>query len=573
MGTSLVRIRILSIGIVLFALVLSSKLYMVQVVRGEMYSESAERQYYNPERNLSDRGNIYFTDKEGKLVSAATQRVGFTLAINPSLLENAEDAYQKINSILPIGYDNFIARASIENDPYEIIAKKVEEEKGLDIADFGIDGVYLHKDKWRIYPGDRLAAHVLGIVGYKGDELAGRYGLESHYENILRRRNENLYVNFFAEIFSNVNKAIVKHDDLEGNIVTSIEPNVEITLERQLEKISEKWHSEITGGIIMNPQTGEIYAMAVYPTFDPNAFQNEKTSDIFSNPIVENVYEMGSIIKPLTMAAGLDSGAVTADTFYEDTGFGILNNTRFSNYDGVGRGWVSMQEVLNQSLNTGVAFVVKKMGKEKFAEYMFNYGLGERTGIDLPNESSGLVENLHSPRDIEYANASFGQGIAMTPIATARALSALANGGILPRPRVVSEIDYKIGFSKKLSAENSNRVLKKETAEEITRMLVEVVDTSLLEGTVKLDNYSVAAKTGTAQIPDKITKGYYDNRFLHSFFGYFPAYDPKFMVFLYTVNPIGARYSSETLTHPFFDITDFLINYYEIPPDRQEYNQ
>ncbi|MEO8637793.1 MAG: penicillin-binding protein 2 [Candidatus Taylorbacteria bacterium] len=562
----ILKIRLLGTAIILFAFVLVGRLYVVQIVRGEMYSEREEHQYYKPNQSDIDRGVIYFSDKDGSSISAATQRSGFIVALNPKILVDMEEAYKKINAIVLLDHDTFIAKASKSDDPYEEILKRVDEEKGRQIDDLKLKGVQLYREKWRFYPGEELGAHVLGLVGYKGDSLGGRYGLESFFEDTLRRNSDSLYTNFFTEIFSNVNHALLGGEVPEGDIVTSIEPNVEITLEREIKKITDDWHSEMTGGVIIDPATGEIYAMGAYPSFNPNSFQTEKNANVFTNPLVENVYEMGSIIKTLTMSAGLDSGAVNADTMYDDKGFGILNNKKFSNYDGKARGWVSMQEVLNQSLNTGAAFVASKIGKQKFADYMFNFGLGEKTGIDLPNEATGLVSNLKSPRDIEYANASFGQGLAMSPIATVRALSVLANGGLLTRPHVVKEIKYISGLTKDIPTETGKQVIKKESAEEITRMLVEVVDKALLGGKVKLPNYSVAAKTGTAQIANG--SGYYEDRYLHSFFGYFPAYKPRFLIFLFTVNPKGAKYASETLTHPFIDMTNFLINYYEIPPDR-----
>jgi cell division protein FtsI/penicillin-binding protein 2 len=310
--------------------------------------------------------------------------------------------------------------------------------------------------------------------------------------------------------------------------------------------------------------------MGNYPTFDPNYLQNETDPAVFSNPIVENVYEMGSIIKPLTMASGIDSGAVTPETTYVDSGSLTLNGSKISNFDGKGRGQVDMQVVLNDSLNTGAAFVESKMGNALFADYFRRFGLGEETGIDMPNETPGLIENLKSPRDLEYATASFGQGIAMSPIITIRALAVLANGGYLITPHLVKKIDYKIGVSKNISEEKGTQVLKPATSETISRMLVTVVDKALLGGSVKMPNYSVAAKTGTAQIAKTGGGGYYSDKYLHSFFGYFPAYNPQFIVFLYTVEPkgVGGDFASHTLTAPFINITKFLISYYKIPPDR-----
>lgn len=564
--TFLKRIRVLSFAVALFAVILVAKLYLVQIVQGSLFSERANRQYVKPEQTLFDRGTIYFESKDGTRIAAATIKEGYTVAIVPREMENPEIAYDVISKIIPLDREVFMSRARKENDPYEEVARRVEVEKGVLIDSLNIPGVRIYKERWRVYPGGSLASHAIGFMGFQGDELAGRYGLERSYESTLSRDTKSLYVNFFAEIFANIKKASVSN--LEGDIITTIEPSVETFVEKKIAELSARYSAESVGAIVINPRSGAIKAMASYPTFDSNNFKNEKSSAIFSNPLVENVFEMGSIVKPLTMAAGIDSGAVTAKTTYNDEGYLIIDDKRIANFDGVGRGVVNMQRVLSDSLNTGVAFVVRKMGKDRFADTMLNFGLGEQTGIDLPNEAKGLVENLKTRRDIEVATASYGQGIAVSPVGMVRALSALANGGALSEPHLVKEIEYTLGFSKDARKKSGRQVIKKETAEEVTRMLIEAVDTALAGGRVKMDRWSIAAKTGTAQIPDPENGGYYSDRFLHSFFGYFPAYSPQFLVFLYMRNPKGAGFASETLVSPFIDIAKFLINYYEIPPDR-----
>lgn len=540
---------------------------MLQIVHQSDFADKADRQYVRPAQYTFNRGTIYLQAKDGSLVSGATVKTGYIIVINPKLLVDAEDTYQKISNIITVDRDDFMMRAGKKNDTYEEIAKKVEESKGKAIEALKIKGVNIYEDRWRLYPGGELAAHVLGFVGFKGDELAGRYGLERSYEDVLRRNADSVYVNFFAELFSNI-KNIAKDQPLEGDIVTTLEPTVQSFLERKVKETNGKWGSDTTGGIIIDPKTGEIYAMALHPTFDPNSFQSEKTSDVFSNFMVEDVREMGSIIKPLTVAAGLDSGAITAATTYNDTGCIILNTKSICNYDGKARGITPMQEVLNHSLNLGVSFITQKMGNEKFTTYFKNFGLGEKTGIDLPNESTGLISNLDTPRDLEHANASFGQGIAISPLETVRALATLGNGGYLINPHVVKQVNYKIGYSKVTPITKGKQVISEATSKEITRMLVNVVDVALLNGKAKNVHYSVAAKTGTAQISLPGGGGYYADRYLHSFFGYFPAKDPKFLVFMYTIYPKGVKYASETLTEPFLDTSKFLINYYELPPDR-----
>ncbi|HAO64642.1 TPA: hypothetical protein DCQ44_01530 [Candidatus Taylorbacteria bacterium] len=560
------RIKIISILIIAFAVVLIVRLYFLQVVYSQSYKMRADHQYSTPSQNIFDRGSIFFVDKNGVRSSAAMVTSGFFLAINPKVITLPEDVYKKLSAITPIDKDTFLQKAKKANDSYEEIVHRLDSDQAAAITALNLPGVNLYKEQWRFYPGGTMAAQSIGFVGFKGDDLVGRYGLESSNEDTLQRTSQNIYVNSFAQMFSDLGAAVTTGAG-EGDVVTTIEPTVQSFLDEQLVKTNKQWSSTMTGGIIIDPKTGEIYALGSYPTFDPNTYQTEKSLSVFSNPLVENVYEMGSIVKALTMAAGLDAGVVKADSTYNDKGCETLDSKKICNYDGKARGVVPMQEVLNQSLNLGAAYVAGKLGNTLFTKYMMGYGLGDKSGIDLPNEGRSLVNNLNSPRDIEHATASYGQGIAISPMAITRALSALANGGTLITPHVIKEIDYVTGKTQVTSEPEGPRVIQPATSKEITRMLVGVVDHALLEGSVKQDNYSIAAKTGTAQIADP-QGGYYSDRYLHSFFGYFPAQDPRFLVFMYTVYPKGVEYASHTLTQPFIDTVKFLINYYQIPPDR-----
>jgi stage V sporulation protein D (sporulation-specific penicillin-binding protein) len=567
------RIRLLSVVIILVGSLLICRLYQLQVLQTEDYVARAESQYVHTKTDLYSRGSILFTARDGSTLSAAAIQSGYTLAANPEhITSSTEDFCRELSSFMLAETDEptCVARLSTPGRTYAELATRLTKEQADEIEAKTISGAMLYKNQWRYYPGGSLAARSIGFVGFTddGSELRGKYGLERQYDDILFQKRQVLSVNFFAELFSNLGELVYKKEgNRTGDVVTSLEPSVSRMLDMVLQETNDLYSSKLTGAIVMNPKTGEIIAMNVVPSFDLNN-RSGATVEHFQNPLVENVYEFGSTIKALTMAAGLDSGAVSPQSTYYDAGSIELDGFPIRNYDNRGRGTVSMQEVLNQSLNTGVSHIVQQMGKERFRDYFLGYKLGSETGIDLPNEVHGLVDNLSSPRDVEYATASFGQGIAMTPIEAIRALATLGNGGKLVTPHLVKRIEYDDGEVKEMRYPDGEQVLRKETSEEISRMLTTVVDKALKHGTVALPNHTIGAKTGTAQIADPVNGGYYDDKFLHSFFGYFPAFDPEFIIFMYTVEPKGVQYASETLTDPFMEITKFLINYYSIPPDR-----
>lgn len=567
MGSYKFRVRLILGAFCLVALAVAVKLYFLQIVHGSDYAARANRQAVRPQAGVFSRGSISFVDRSGKEIAAATLKSGFILALKPNEIADPDALYQKLQGLVPLEREAFLAKARKEKDPYEEVAHRLTEKQATAIQKLKLPGVIIESEQWRYYPGNSLASQVIGFVAYDGDELRGRYGLERYYDDVLRTEGDSLYVNFFAEIFSTARQALGSAKDAQGDLITTIEPSVQQELERQLAAVVLQWSPRKVGGIIMDPKTGEVVAMGTYPTFNLNEF-NTADQSAFANPMVQDIYEMGSIIKPLTMAAGLDSGAVTAATTYYDRGFVEVDGATIRNFDGKGRGTVPMQEVLSQSLNTGVSFVVERMGNDLFSDYMRRYGLGDETGIDLPGELAGHIDNLKSPRKVEHFTASFGQGIAITPIETIRALASLGNGGVLVTPHVVKAIRMKTGVVRVLAQPEPTRVIKPETSREISRMLTEVVDKALAEGKMKLEHTSVAAKTGTAQIANPTTGKYYDDRYLHSFFGYFPSYDPKFIIFLFAYEPQHANFASQTLTQPFHELTKFLINYYQIPPDR-----
>lgn len=566
------RVIFVSGIILLVGGLLAGRLFFIQVVEHDYYANRAERQYisYKSKEEIAIRGNIYFQEKDGTLISAATVKDGYLVAVMPNLVDDPEEVCDALAGIIVIDKDDCIKRSSKDKDPYEEIAHYIGSDVADKIIELNMNGLGVFPEQWRFYPGKTLASQLLGFVGFKGDDRIGRYGIEQYYEEVLKGEKESLKEgSSFAMLFYELGKELLNTNADSGHdVVLTIELSVQSVLENILSELLEDWDAKSAGGIILDPNTGAVLAMASKPDFDLNNYSKIENASRYRNPVVSDIFEVGSVVKPLTLSAAIDAGKITSDTTYFDRGFVVLDGRRIENYDGKGRGRVDMQTVLSKSLNTGAIFVMQQLGKENFLDYFEKYGLGEKTGIDLPDEVTGKLSNLNTTRSIEYATASFGHGIAFSPIEFAVAVSSVANGGFIVKPYVVDRIIVDGGKDRVTEPVTKRRVLKQETSEEMNRMLTQVVDEALLGGTVKLDHYSVAAKTGTALLPKKNKVGYYDDRYLHSFFGYAPSFDAKFLVYLYLEDPQGVKYASHTLTDPFMKLINFLLSYYEIVPDR-----
>lgn len=530
-----------------------------------------------PFGSIGDRGNIYFTDKNNEQHLAATTYFGYNLNISPLELINAEEAYEHLNEEIEINAKSFFKSAAKKNgDEYEIIKRDIPEsikervQERIDRHD--LKGVWLEPFRKREYLNGSLAAHTLGFVSVdENQKTRGQYGVENIYDDVLSSANR-IPKTAGATVLEQIGE-LPSQDERPsaGNVTLTIDVNVQRKLEEQLRRIQYNWAAEKVGGIVMDPHDGSIVAMGAVPTFDPNSYGKITDYSIFNNPIVEDVYEMGSVFKALTTAIGFDSGRVSVRDTYTDYGQVTIDEEVISNFDKRGRGPnTSIQTILSQSLNTGAVFMLQKIGIGSFKDYMDEFRFDGVTQIDLPKEIPGLVDNLNSNREIEFATASFGQGIAVTPIATIRAFAALANGGFIIQPYVTKNIEQpRVGgiISGTNFTRERKRVFNKSATQKVSELLTKVYDRALAGGSLQNPRYSIAAKTGTAQLVDPNTGKYAEDKTLHSFIGYFPATDPKFIIFLFAVDP-KTRYAATSLPSSFSAIVNYLISYYAIPPDR-----
>jgi cell division protein FtsI (penicillin-binding protein 3)/stage V sporulation protein D (sporulation-specific penicillin-binding protein) len=604
------RINIFVFIVILVFILIGVRLFYLQIVHGEEYKKAGEDQYFYTTGDNFDRGAINFSNLSKVSAPAVHMTNEYDLAIDPKTLKvsfgensssntedlkkdlyaklvNAFDKYKPTEEKLEneqeelskkkvelIDYENFSKKFD-KDSSFEILATNVNEDIANEIIGERIRGVIVNRKKSRVYFEKNVAAKVLGFVGFAGNKKTGLYGLEKYYNDVLEKvdiKNTNFFAEIFADFSSEENtkediKSLIENNNKEGDLNLTIDVNVERYLNKLLLTTREKWNSEIVGGIIMDINDGSIIAMEEAPSFDPNSYKEVSDISIYNNDLISGVYEMGSIIKPLTVAAALDSDTVTESTTYNDTGSITLNGYTIYNFDKKARGPnTPLQQILSQSLNVGIAFLVQKMGNDKLSDYFHKFGIGDYTGIDLPNESSGLVANLDSDVVVDSVTAGFGQGIAITPIQTIRALATLGNGGILVTPHIVKSITYDNGETKVIAQDKGDIIFNNaSTSERISKLLIKVVDEGMH---AKNPKYTIAAKTGTAQMVNSNTGKYYEDRYLHSFFGYFPATSPRYIIFLYHTNPRGAQYASQTLKETFFELVDFLIGYYEIPPDR-----
>lgn len=443
---------------------------------------------------------------------------------------------------------------------------------GRDVS-LEIEGLSYTWETFRYYPDkDTMSS----LVGFSNMENVGNYGLEGFFNNELSGEDGFLLGDkgSYQGRKIIIDKKEYKAPVNGNNLVLTIDYGVQMSVCQKLKEAQGK-HQFTSGSIIiMEPKTGKIIAMCSWPGYDPNDYQAVNDSSVFDDPNISHQYEPGSVFKTITMAAAIDQGKISPDTFYNDLGqLNIkgwskpIRNSDFSTHGG--HGWVNMNYVLENSLNTGAIFAASQIGPQVFADYLKKFGFNDKTGIELSGEISGNFRNLLSDKvkEIDFATASFGQGIAVTPLQMISAYSAIANKGVLMKPYIVEEIlDENNQVIKKTEPQIVRRVISEQTAETVSAMLVNVVEKGHAKKS-KVEGYYIGGKTGTAQIPSS-RGGYLEGQYVHNFLGYGPIEDPRFVMLVKFDSPKTSVYAEGTVVPVFGEIIDFLLKYYQIPKSR-----
>lgn len=439
--------------------------------------------------------------------------------------------------------------------------------KALKIPGLGFD-----LDNRRFYPENEIGSHLLGFVSYAEGEGQGRYGLEEFF-------NDELFGQYGSLKSEKGGKgSVIIVNDREyikpvngADVVLTIDRNVQFFACQKLEE-SVKKHGASGGSVIaIQPATGAIIAMCSVPAFNPNEYKQVDDISVYNNPALLYMYEPGSVFKTVTMAIAIDQGKVSPSTTFKDEGQIMIKgwhkpikNSDFSTHGP--HGVVDMSAVLDNSLNTGAIFVMNQVGPKVFSDYVKNFGFGEKTGLELGGESPGNISNLlvKKVKDIDAATASFGQGIAVTPIQMIMPYQAIANDGILMKPYIVKAI-VKDGQREETMPKQVRQVISARTAATISAMLVNVVEKGHSQKAA-LPGYYLGGKTGTAQVAEKGV--YSSDNYIHSFIGIAPIDEPAFVMLTKIDGPQDVQYAEGSAVPLWREIADYMLKYYQVPKTR-----
>lgn len=568
------RVRMLFVLLLLFGLAVVGRLFFLQVMSHDKWVAMAENQHTTSSELSADRGEIYMHDGEIDRYPLAVNREYQMVYVVPRDVEEKEEVSRELSRILGIDAEEIRNKIDRPDDPFEVIKKRLNEEEISQVKELRFKGVMLLPEKYRYYPAGELAAQVVGFASLGAKGGAGGYGVEAALDAQLRGQVGTLSQEKDAggRWISLSDRAITRAQN--GDSVTlTLDRVIQYETEKILKDSVDRYQADRATAIVMDPKTGNILAMASSPQFDPNNYSKEEDYSIFLNSAVSSAYEPGSIMKPITVAIGIEEGKVSPSTEYVDTGAIVEAGYTIRNAEDKVYGRSSMIKVLDESINTGVIYVEKLVGNAVFGDYLRRFGFGERTEITLPAELPGNLKNLQNPRGtINFFTASFGQGITATPIQMISAYAVLANGGRLLQPNIIDKVIHADGTVVQHAPVEVRRVVSEETSRLMGTMLRSVV----VNGHGKradVPGYLVGGKTGTAQVAKSGSKGYEEGVSIGSFVGYAPLDDPRFVVLVKLDNPKKVEWAESSAAPTFGQIMKFLLEYAKIKPTEETNKQ
>lgn len=553
------RISVIFIFFLLLFGVILTKLFFLQVISFEGLSGLAQRQrsVYIP--IPASRGRIFASDGSALVINQKT----YGVFVEPKNLTDKENVISILSREIDIPAASIAAKLN-SSSLWLPVVHQVGEKKIDVLKSYKLRGVGFMDETKRYYPEGSMAAQLLGFVGKNASgEDQGYFGLEGYYDQQLRGRDGSL-----LEERDPAGNPILTADrqsipaENGRDLKLNLDKTIQFIAETQLKKGIEKYQAKGGTVIIMRPKTGDILAMVSAPSYDPALF-GEFSADLYKNPAVSGSFEPGSTFKVLIMAAAINEGKVKSDTVMDEDGPVDLGGYTINTWNQKYHGKITMTQVLDYSSNVGMVFVEKNLEHSTLLSYIENYGFGKLAGIDLQEETSPQLRPKNKWYEIDYATASFGQGIAVTPLQMVRAVAAIANGGKLMEPHVAKEIILPDGTSIPVVPKVVRQVFKPEVASILTEMMVSAVDNGETR-VIKPAGFRIAGKTGTAQIP---IAGHYDSqKTITSFVGFAPVDNPAFVMLVTLQEPSASIWGSETAAPVFFNIAREIFSYLGISP-------
>ena len=561
---NVVKVRLIFVSslLLLFAVSLIARLANLQITQHKTLLAKSEKQpHHGNLKTYFGRGTIF--DRNGN--ELATNLVVESVFVVPQEVRDRKYTSKVLASALGQNYDRVYKEVS-SNKQFAWIKRKASTDEIIHLKKAALSGVRFRSEQKRFYPKRELAANVIGFVGTDDYGLAG---IEQTYQGKLKGMVYSQPIKQDGRGRNIQNLGSLSRSNL-GNydLMLTLDEVIQFTAEYHLTKQVERYKADSGMAVVMNPNSGEIYAMANVPQFNPNNY-NKFTPETRKNNTVVSSYEPGSIFKPIVAAAALDNGiAQPHDKFFCENGSFKIGGRNIGEADNHEYGSLSMQQIIAKSSNIGAIKIAQKLGKDSFYEYIRKFGFGEKTSIRLPGVSSGLLGKRKNWNERSLASISFGQEIAVTPLQMVVALSAIANGGTLMEPHIAKALMRDGKIIKEIKPKKIRRVISEKTSRQMMEILKFVVE----NGTGKkaaIDGFEVAGKTGTAQKYITETQSYSKTEFISSFIGYAPADNPRLAILVMIDNPKGRHWGGVVAAPVFVKIAEKSLRHLNVTSSKE----
>lgn len=537
-----------------------ARLGYLQLVEHSTYLTKAHRQQQRTIEITPKRGAIY--DRNMHPLAMSTE-VESAYAIPTELGDNKAQAAHLLAGILNIPRDVLLSKFE-SGSTFVWVSRKLPPEKSEAVKALNLKGVYTMKENERFYPKRDMAAHVLGYVDL--DEI-GQGGIERQLNKQIGGKAEKMLV--MADAKQRWFDASQAQRDEGANVVLTIDEKIQYIAERELRAGIARTHASAGSIIVQNPSTGEILALANWPSFNPNAPGDVKP-EARMNRAVSAIYEPGSTFKLITLAAALDQNLTRPEEVFDcQNGEVILSNHKI--HDHKRFGMLTVSDILAQSSDVGSIKIALRLGSPKFYEYIRAFGFGQQTGVELPWESRGMLGKLNTWSGISIGAISMGQEIGVTPIQLVTAVSTIANGGVLKKPYIISEVrkgEQTVSSSDAAPQAEPKQVIRPETAATVRRLMEGVILREHGTGkSARLDGWTAAGKTGTAQKIDPDTGRYSPSHYIASFTGFAPINNPAITILVSFDSPVGEHEGGQVAAPVFKRVAEQVLPYLDVPRD------